>query len=857
MRANQPLSSTLLLALILGFPASVLAQVHHPVISLGDSVPVSGAMRVPVESFGGAIAIIDSTEIEASPARGLSEFLTARVAGVSVLRSGGIEAQGSRVAMRGPRTLSLSSYPLLVVDGMLVDNTEEAQTLDFGVRPSRLDDIPLADIAEIVILPGAVSASSFGPGGVNGAIVITTKRAAPGTFQWRSRLGTRLTSTPAVFPANYKRIGTTASGQPAVTCDIIAVSRGGCIPSGLNQWNPLEQASPFHVGRALNGEAEISSGMGWFSAHGIVSADRALGVTSDDDAGKLTGRVNLGQRPVRSLVISEHVGHQRSSAGTPLRGPWIDRSNVISNGLFGSATDDNTHGYRAIPMLSSVIRQHSSHTLLGVDGEWHPWPWLNVSGRVGHDHLDQHDDATQYSPQSVGPDLFSGVFRHDLHTAEVSARSSYQLLADVSASTSLGLNRWTSQTFADYSSSGGGATLLSRWRATAPSLAQRFSWRDRVSLGASLRSEQMTEPFFGALPRQLMKSLDVAWTVPADGSRPWLRLRAAYGEGSEAPRSDPEPVARAALELVRPIVASDRVERTAEREVGLDLRSCDLVSVGLTVYGDNSTNLALSAPPGPALPPTLLSSYGSMRTTGLNAVTTLKMIEIAPFRWDLTAGLSTIHNRVLSLGAAGPFVFEARRIQPGLPLSGYFGLTYSYGDVNGNGIIEPEEVRAATAQTFLGSGVPTREAFFRNAVTLTQSLSFSVTLDFRGGQKLWNRTEDLRCAAARNCRGAQDPSAPLAEQAAFVAQALYFPYHIENASFTRLREVALEWRVPGLALSAGHAARLSLAGLNLVMWTHYRGLDPEATAGWFDDQARMDLSQSPIPRTVVLRLDLR
>lgn len=850
-------SSILVLVLALGVAASARSQrpaLHDPLI---DSVPVFGVLRVDARSFGGAVTIIDSTEIASSHARTLSEFLTARVAGVSVLRSGGLEGEGSRVAIRGPKTLSLSPYPLLVVDGMRVDNTQEAQTLDFDVYPSRLDDIPLAEIAEIAIFPGAVSASSYGPGGVNGAIVVTTKRSATDGLQWRSRLGTRLTSVPDRFPANYLRTGTAPGGQPASSCNIIAVSQGNCIPSGLQKWNPLEQASPFRLGRAIGGAGEVSSGIGWFSGRGIVSGDRALGVTADDDAGKYAGRLNLDQRPARSLSISEHVGYQRSSTGTPMRGRWIDRSNVISNGLLGSATDDSVHGYQAFPMLSSSIRQHASHTQLAIAGDWRPWLWLNLSGRVGHDHLDQRDEATMLDPRFVDPDRTIGSFRHDLHTAETVASSSYHLSPDLSSTTLLGLSRWTSQLFSNFSSSSRGVTLGSSWRATAPWLAQRVAWRDRLSLGASLRSEQMTEPFFGALPRQLFKSFDAAWNVPGSGSRPPFRLRAAYGEGSQAPRSDPEIVARTAFESVPLMVASDSVELTVEREVGFDFNSGDLISLGLTVYSDNSSNLAFNPPVAPLPPGTPLFSYGSMRTTGLNAVSTLKMIESPPLRWDLTAGFSTIHNRVLSLGRSAPFVFQASRVQPGMPLSSYFGTTYTYGDVNGNGIIDPQEVLAATAQSFLGSGTPTREAFIRNVIAFSRGLTLSATLDYRGGQKLWNRNEDLRCSGLLECRGAQDPSAPLAEQAAFVAHRLDFTQDIENASFTRLREVALEWRVSNLALSGAHEARLSIAGLNLMTWTHYRGVDPEVTAGWFDDEIRMDLAKSPIPRTVVVRLDLR
>ncbi|HKN68336.1 MAG TPA: TonB-dependent receptor [Gemmatimonadaceae bacterium] len=855
MRSNR--SSILVLVLALGNAVSARSQrpaLHDP---LSDSMPVFGIVRVDARSFGGAVTIIDSTEIASSHARTLSEFLTARVAGVSVLRSGGVEGEGSRVAIRGPRTLSLSPYPLLVVDGIRVDNTQEARTLDFDVYPSRLDDIPLADIAEIAILPGAVSASSFGPGGVNGAIAVTTKRSDSEGFHWRSRLGTRLTSVPDRFPANYLRTGTAPGGQPAITCNIIAVSQGNCIPSGLQSWNPLEQASPFRLGRALSGDGELSSGIGWFLGRAIVSGDRALGVTPDDDDGKFTGRLNLDQRPVRSVSISEHVGYQRSSTGMPMRGRWIDRSNVISNGLFGRAIDDSAHGYRDFPMLTTSMRQHASQTQLAIDGDWNPWQWLSVSAEVGHDHLDQHDEAIMLDPRFVDPDRTAGTFRHDLHTAEMVARSSYHFSPDLSSTTLLGLSRWTSQLFSNFSSPSTGVTLWSSWRATSPWLAQRVAWRERLSLGASLRSEQMTEPFFGALPRQLFKSFDVAWSVPGAGSRPPFRLRAAYGEGSQAPRSDPEIVARSAFESAPLIVASDSVERTVEREVGFDVNSGDLISLGLTVYSDNSSNLAFNPPVAPLPPGTPLFSYGSMRTTGVNAVSALKMIEIPPLRWDLTAGFSTIHNRVLSLGRSAPFVFQASRVQPGMPLSSYFGTTYSYSDVNGNGIIDPQEVLAASAQSFLGSGTPTREAFFRNVIALSRGLTLSATLDYRGGQKLWNRNEDLRCSGLLQCRGAQDPSAPLAEQAAFVAHRLDFTLDIENASFTRLREVALEWRVPNLALSGAHDARLSIAGLNLATWTHYRGLDPEVTAGWFDDEIRMDLGKSPIPRTVVVRLDLR
>lgn len=823
-----------------------------------DSIPLTSVLQVDASAFGGLAIVIDSAEIASSHARQLSEFLTARAPGVSVLRSGGVEAEGARVALRGPRSLSFPTYPLLIVDGMRVDATQEAATIDFDVHPSRLDDIPLADISQIVILPGAVSASFFGPGAVNGVIAITTNRARGERWDWRSAIETRVTSVPDHFPPNYRQTGLTPAGTPAFSCDRITVSQGNCIPNGLTQWNPLEQASPFHLGRALHAQGEASGATRLVSAFAGVTADRDLGVTNDDDAGKLTGRVNVDEQPLNTLRFSEHAGYQRTSAGFPARGNFTDRSNVIANGLLGTATDDSVHGYWGFPNMStSVGRQRATHWQLGMNGGWRARSWLDLLGSVGYDKVAQRDHASLYFPPPFDlRRLINGTFNHHLHTAEVAARATYAIHSDVGATSTIGFTRWTSATDAQYASPNTIVTQPSiLWRATGPFVSQRMTWRDRVSLGASARSEQMTESFFGALPRQLLKTLDASWTLPPVIASTEFRLRAAYGEGSQAPRSDPEIVARVVSGLLRPVTSSDSVERTIEREVGADLRFGKRAAFAITLYSDNSGNLAFNPPIAPPPPGAPFYSYGSMRTSGVNASGTFVMIDRGALRWDLAAGLSTIRNRVISLGSAPPFIYLGNRIQSGFPLSNYFAIPYSYADANHNGLIEPAEVQASATQEYVGSALPTREAFLRNELALTRNLTMRATIDYRGGQYLWNRNEDARCGGSLNCRGAEDPAAPLAEQAAFIAQRLDFTHHIEKAGFTKLRELSLAWRVPAPKYTAGRDVTLSIAGMNLWTWTKYKGVDPEVTTGWFDDDVRMDLSKSPIPRTLILRLD--
>jgi len=114
----------------------------------------------------------------------------------------------------------------------------------------------------------------------------------------------------------------------------------------------------------------------------------------------------------------------------------------------------------------------------------------------------------------------------------------------------------------------------------------------------------------------------------------------------------------------------------------------------------------------------------------------------------------------------------------------------------------------------------------------------SATFDRRSGQKLFNNTAYFREVSIGNGAAAQTPtSSNLRTQAAATAgrfSGSNFTYDgfIEDASFTKLREVAVILSLPRrFAARAGAAsAELTLAGRNLKTWTNYSGVDPELNA---------------------------
>lgn len=140
---------------------------------------------------------------------GRENFLNAlqgRVAGVEVTSSSGVPGASSSITIRGVSSISSSNQPLMVIDGLPMDN----KTLSTGVLASdapgsttgfnnrgldftnRAADISPEDIESIVVLKGPEASALYGIDAANGAIVITTKKGKPGTggFEYGNRFRT-------------------------------------------------------------------------------------------------------------------------------------------------------------------------------------------------------------------------------------------------------------------------------------------------------------------------------------------------------------------------------------------------------------------------------------------------------------------------------------------------------------------------------------------------------------------------------------------------------------------------------------------------------------------------------------------
>ena len=130
-----------------------------------EEVVVVGYGAVKKKDFTGAVAQIDAAAISHQSANSVTDILRANVPGLNVGFSNSPKGV-SQLEVRGSNTLSASSRPLIVVDGMIYNGD--------------LSDINPNDIDKVDVMKDASSAAVYGARGSNGVILITTKRGQQG-----------------------------------------------------------------------------------------------------------------------------------------------------------------------------------------------------------------------------------------------------------------------------------------------------------------------------------------------------------------------------------------------------------------------------------------------------------------------------------------------------------------------------------------------------------------------------------------------------------------------------------------------------------------------------------------------------
>ncbi len=154
--------------------------------NLSEIVVTALGIKREKKALGYAATEVKGEDLLESKQNNVVNALRGKVAGVQINSGGGAPGQGSRIIIRGIKSLAdRNNQPLFIIDGVLIDNSTYTVDDAGGIRglSNRASDINPDDIESISVLRGGAATALYGQAGSNGVVVINTKSAKAGKIR--------------------------------------------------------------------------------------------------------------------------------------------------------------------------------------------------------------------------------------------------------------------------------------------------------------------------------------------------------------------------------------------------------------------------------------------------------------------------------------------------------------------------------------------------------------------------------------------------------------------------------------------------------------------------------------------------
>lgn len=922
-----------------------------------DEVVVT-ALSVPKSqrAIGYSVSKVSGDELIRSGEANIVQGLAAKATGVQIVSSSGTPGASSKVILRGPATFSGDNQPLIVIDGVPIDNSVNNITAGddpyngnlYGVQLSnRAIDINPEDIASVVILKGPAAAALYGQSAGNGAIIYTTKRGRVG-----EGIGISLSSSVEFSEVNKLPELQSAYGQGA---------NGEYTNATPNSWGPDLRSSGkpvfdnidnfFRTGVSYNNNLSLSGGNANSSFRVSFGSSNIKGIVPESDMNRYTLRVTGDTKLNDHIDIGATVSYTNTSAqrvqnGSNLAGVMLPltRMPVDFDGREYLNEDGTQKTYFASydnPFYSVRYNPYNDETdrMLGnVYANVKLNDIFSVTGRVGSDMY-----ATQgrqiYEISSRGNDLADGAGQ--INKTSVNFRNLYGDLL-LNFNTSIGRSQLFSvkglvganynyTQYREVFARGRNLALPgfynlgnskdryvsddeSYYHSRALFVDATFDYNSIVFLTLTGRNEWSTT--FGKGSKGFFyPKADLSYVfsslIPNQGVISYGKVRVAYSNVGIAP----DPYSDKTY-FIQPLIADGftngfsfpylgeigysidqtlygfglKPERNVGLEAGLEMQFFrGRLGLDLTVYQQRSTDLLITQPVAPSGGfEYLYNNIGEIRNRGIELGLTGDIIKNENFNWTMVINLSKNNNEVMKLapgveelsvgsGFSDPQSFAI----VGKPFGVFYGAKFLR-DAEGNLLIDAASglPLKEDVQNELGSPLPDWLGNINNVFSY-KGVEFSFLWDIRKGGKIWNGTWQNLTFRGRT-------SETLAREQSFVIPGVYgngpdegkanttelsgnsyFSNYlggggltnelsIQDGGWVRLRSVELAYTFAfgrNNSNTAIKSLRLGVSGRNLLLFTDYKGVDPETSLTGSDQNfAGYDYFNNPGTRSYFFNL---
>lgn len=274
------------------------------------------------KALGYSVQNVKSEELSRTAENNVLNTLSSKIAGLQVISSGGSPGSSSKILIRGNSSFTGENQPLIVVDGVPIDNSTTGTVAgDYpynanlqGVNNSnRALDINPDDIENVTVLKGPSAAALYGARAANGAIVYTTKKGKSGapriTYGFNAEFNevNKLPDEQKVYAQ-----GQLDNGVPVYKPGQVVDSWGPSYKtlSNVNIYNNTDEFFKTSAGYTHN--LSLTGGAGTNTYRASVSRLDQNGIIPNTDFRRTSFRINAESNILDNLTMSGSFSYTNS-----------------------------------------------------------------------------------------------------------------------------------------------------------------------------------------------------------------------------------------------------------------------------------------------------------------------------------------------------------------------------------------------------------------------------------------------------------------------------------------------------------------------------------------------------------------
>ncbi len=870
-----------------------------------DEVIVTGlATTVKRRNAANAVAVVTGDDLVNAPIQTLDQALSGQFAGVNVRRNTGAPGGGVNVNLRGTSTLTGSTQPLYVIDGVIINNDANQSGVDVitkstgagserpqGQPTNRIGDINPNDIESIEVLKGASAAAIYGAKASNGVIIINTKRGRGGKTKFN--FSTRTGQSSLLKKMGHRVFEDYQEAEDQYGADIASLGNNS---SGTWAGNNFDYEEILYGEEGKLTEHTLSA------IGGNERTQFYIGGQYMDEGGiivntgykKLSGRINVSHRFSEKAKLSVSTNLIRSEADRGVTGndntnmtygfsigftpSFIDITDSDGDGVF---PDNPTNPSNPLETAEYFVNNELTHRALSsLTFDYNLFKQANQSlgffAVAGADFYNQENQVyippfLQIEESNDEPGQSVMTTTDNLNT-NLSLNLVHKLkMSGMNFNTTAGLQYETY----DWNSVFVHATGMIPTQTNVDKASSQSVYHDRSKRQDRGRFFQEEITVGDNIYLAFGMRGDVSSTMGDTETMEWYpKLAASYQFGEFAGVFDnlklrfsngqtgnmPQPKAKFTTlsssnigGINGLIPASTRgnsgikPERTAETEFGADFSVMGgLVTVEATMYTQNITDLILLVD----LPASSGSLYGwenggEMETKGTELTLGLnptKLVDVGGLDWNFRMNYYTSESKVTKLNV-DPYNFGG--------FATFLG-TYRIEEGWSPTAIVGSETTADGSYQKLGDENPDYRVSFHNSLRFGP-VEVAFLIDHKEGGHAINLANLIYDLGGTTADYEENGGARLGGLGA-VTQ----PY-VESTTYTALRDVSVNFTLPGnISDMAGvEYLKVGIAGRNLWLDTEYTGLSPEVSQ--FGNEAvggSVDTNPYPLSKSFYLTLSL-